>query len=178
MNAIPATRQRVLGATALLMLAVYAVLSVIEARGAQQRLAEARRDLAEVARMVGEIDRLKRAPKVAALQLESPDEIINRIAAARQAAGMPQSSLLKEQPQDPQRIQRSEFELRSTEIDLAPASLPQILQFCDALRDEETGSVVRDMTLIAPQEKAKGGAQETWETRLILTQMIFSPKSR
>ncbi len=178
MNSKQATRQRVLIAVALFVLGVYAIFSVLEAGSAQSRLSAARSDLAEMARMLGEIERLKQAPKVAALQLESPAEITNRIAAAREAAGMPQSSLLKEEPLDPQRIQRTDFELRSTAIDLAPATLPQILRFCDGLRDEETGSVVRDITLSIPQSGASGGGQERWETRLTLTQMIFSPTSR
>jgi len=178
MNATQASRQRLLIALALVLLAVYAGLSVLDARSAQGRLSEARRDLAEVVKKLGDVERLKQAPKVAALQLESPAEIANRIAAARQAAGLPGSSLLKEQPLDPQRIQRSDFELRTTTIDLAPATLPQIINFCDALRDEETGTIVRDITLTEPQSGVAGGEQEKWGTQLILTQMIFSPKSR
>ncbi len=172
------TRQRVLIASAVLVLALYAVFAVFDAKSASARLEQAHADLAEFTEKLAEIERLKRAPRVAALQLESPAEITNRIASAREAAGLPQSSLLREQPLDPQRIQRSDFELRSTTIELAPATLPQILQFCDALRDEETGSVVRDITLTEPQNGSDGGAQEKWATELILTQMIFSPKSR
>jgi hypothetical protein len=124
------------------------------------------------------MDRLQQAPKVAALQLQSPAQITNRIAAARQAAGLPEASLLREQPLDPQRIQRSDFQLRATMIDLAPASLPQALAFCEALRDEETGTVVRDLKLTVPQAGEDAQSPETWATSLTLTQMIFSPKSR
>ena len=178
MNAKEAKRRRILIGLALLMLAIYALLSVLDARSAESRLADARRDLDEVRERLGAIDRLKQAPKVAALQLESPAEITNRIAAARQAAGLPQSSLLREEPLDPQRIQRTDFELRSTSIDLAPATLPQIIKFCEGLRNEEIGSVVRDIRLTEPQNEANGGGEEKWEAGLTLTQMIFSPKSR
>jgi len=172
------TRQRLWFALALLMLGIYAVISLRETLSAQTQLDQTRSDLAELEWRIDDIDRLEQAPRVAALQLESPAQITNRIAAARQAAGLPASSLLKEQPQDPQRIQRSDFEMRSTTIELAPATLPQIIKFCDALRDEATGSVVRDITLSAPQTGEASGDQEKWAAQLILTQMIFSPKSR
>ena len=178
MNTKAMTRQRILIAAALAILSVYALLAILGTREAQGRLSAARVDLAEVRAKLSEMERLMQAPKVAALQLESPAEISNRVAAARQAAGLPQSSLLREEPLDPQRIQRSDFELRSTTIDLAPATLPQILKFCDRLRDEETGSIVRDLRLNVPQNGSSGGGREKWEAGLTLTQMIFSPKSR
>ncbi len=171
------TRRRWLVTLALGILGVYAILSVLDARSASSRLAQAQADLDEVSRKLGEINRLRQAPKVAALQLESPAEIANRVSAARESAGLPQSSLLKEQPLDPARIQRSDFELRATNVELSAATLQQIITFCEALRDEETGTVVRDITLTEPQNDNRGG-QEKWESQLVLTQMIFSPKSR
>lgn len=171
-------RRRWLIAIALGMLGVYAVLSVREARSAATRLDQARADLAEVSLKLTEIDRLRAAPKVAALRLESPAEIANRVSAAREAAGLPQSALLKEQPLDPVRIDRSDFELRATMIDLSAASLPQIMAFCQALRDEETGTTVRDITLREARLGANGGDGEEWVAQLVLTQMIFSPTSR
>ncbi len=171
-------RQRVLVAVALLMLGVYALFSVLDTWSAQARLSLARMDLAEVVEKIEDIDRLKQAPKVAALELESPEEITNRIAKALNQAGLPASSLSEERPHDPQRIQRTDFQLRSTTIKLTPASLPQIIKFCDALHDEESGAVVRDITLTDPQNGATSGNQEEWATQLTLTQMIFSPTSR
>ncbi|MGI9474026.1 MAG: hypothetical protein ACR2NZ_20975 [Rubripirellula sp.] len=178
MNGQQIKRRRLMAAGLLAVLAVYAVFGVLDARSARKRLTETRRDASEIEGMLADITRLRTAPKVAALQLQSPAEITNRIAAARQIAGLPESSLLKEEPLSPQRIQRSDFELRSTTIDLAPATLPQILQFCEALRDEETGTLVRDISLSEPTGEANGRGQEKWEATLVLTQMIFSPKSR
>lgn len=172
------TRQRGLVALALVILGVYALLSVNDALAAAGRLSQARGDLLEVSQKLAEMERLQMAPKVAALQLESPAEITNRVSAARESAGLPQSSLMKEQPLDPVRIDRSDFELRATMIDLSAATLPQIIAFCDALRDEDTGTIVRDITLNEPRNSADGGKQEKWVAQLVLTQMIFSPKSR
>ena len=173
-----ANRKRLLVALVMVVLGIYAWFGVRDARSAQSRLSEARADLAEITEKLADIERLKTAPKVAALQLESPAEIANRISAAREAAGLPQSSLMKEQPLDPVRIDRSDFELRATDIELSAATLSQIIAFCDALRDTQTGTTVRDITLSEPRNGAGSGNQEKWETQLVLTQMIFSPKSR
>ncbi len=171
------SRTRVLIGLALVILAIYAVISVTAAASAVQRLSQARVDLQELSRKLNEIQQLQRAPKVAALQLESPAEIANRIAKALEVAGLSESSLMKEEPSDPQRVQRTDFEIRATSIELAPATLPQILRFCEALRDPETGTVVRDILLNAPRNEATGGKEEVWESQMVLTQMIFSPKS-
>lgn len=171
-------RRRLITTVLLVVLGAYALFGMLDARSGQARLTDARRDAAEMRSMLSDITRLRTAPKVAALQLQSPAEITNRIAAARQAAGLPESSLLKEEPLAPQRIQRSDFQLQSTTIELAPATLPQILKFCEALRDEETGTLVRDIILNEPTAQANSTNQEKWEASLVLTQMIFSPKSR
>ncbi len=177
-SAADAKRRRRLVGLALCVLAVYAVLGVMDSQSAAQRLQLAQDDLAEVSRKLDDIKRLQTGPKVAALQLESPAEITNRVDLARQKAGLPQASLLKTQPQEPKRIERSDFEVRSTDIDLSAASLPQIYAFCVALHDEETSTVIRDITLNEPRNGGAGGRQEKWESQLVLTQMIFSPKSR
>jgi hypothetical protein len=175
MNA--ATRTRILIGLALVILATYAVISVMGATSATQRLSRTRFDLRDVSRKLNEIKQLQRAPKVAALQLESPAEIANRIAKALEVAGLSESTLMKEEPSDPQRVQRTDFELRATSIELAPATLPQILRFCEALQDPETGTVVRDIVLNTPRNGEPGAKEETWESQMVLTQMIFSPKS-
>jgi hypothetical protein len=161
----------------LVILAIYAVISVMGAASATQRLSQTRADLRELSQKLNEIKQLQTAPKVAALHLESPAEIANRIAKALESAGLSESTLMKEEPSDPQRVQRTDFEVRATSIELAPATLPQILRFCEALQDPETGTVVRDIVLNAPRNEEQGVKQETWESQMVLTQMIFSPKS-
>lgn len=171
-------RNRIWVGTTLVLLSMYAVLSASGARTAADQLAQAEADLAEVSTKLARIQRLQRAPSVAALEIESPSEIANRVEAARQSARLPQSALLKEQPLAPVRIDRSDFELRATRIELAAATLPQIVAFCEALRDESTGTVVRDIMLDEPQNASAAVGGEKWEAQLVLTQMIFSPKSR
>jgi len=178
MTNVNAKRQRRLIAIALAVMGIYAAIGFVETKTKQKRLDQSVQDLGEIQAMLNDINRLKTIPKVAALRLESPAEITNRIAEARAAAGLPESSLLREEPFDPQRIDRSDFELRATTIDLAPASLAQIVTFCENLRDEETGTLVRDLMLTEPRNGSQESRTEAWKATLVLTQMIFSPKSR
>jgi hypothetical protein len=159
------------------ILGVYALLSFFEVQSANDRLVAAQADLNETSTKIREIALLSRAPKVAALQVESSGDISNRVAAARAAAGLPNSIVKSEQPGAPTRIPRTDFRLRSTSIELQPVSLPELIRFCDALDDGETGSVVRDLTLTTPRPGESSGNREKWSVQMTLTQMIFSPKS-
>jgi hypothetical protein len=171
-------RQRRLIAIALMVMGIYAASGVMETNLKQKRLDQSIRDLSVIQTMLNDIKHLKKVPKVAALRLESPAEITNRISAARSVAGLPESSLLREEPTAPQRIGRSDFELRSTTIDLAPADLAQIVAFCENLRNEDAGTLVRDLTLTEPRDGTQKERSESWKATLVLTQMFFSPTSQ
>ena len=166
-------RQRLLISVAIVVMGIYAVIGVMETKSKQKRLEQSVRDLDAIHTMLIDINRLKTVPKVADLAAE----IRLVISAARSAAGLPESSLLREEPTAPKRIGRSNFELRSTTIDLAPASLPQIVAFCENLRDENSGTLVRDLTLTEPRNGSQQGRPESWKATLVLTQMFFSPTS-
>ena len=161
----------------LALLVVIAYLGVADARSAADRLKITQGDLVEVDAKLSEIERYQTAPRVAALDIESPDQIVNRITAALKTAGLPENALLDQTPTEPSRIDRTDFKLRSITIKLKPATLRQILSVCDALRDEETGTVVRDLLLTEPKSNAGRGNRENWDATLTLTQMIFSPTS-
>jgi hypothetical protein len=168
------TVRRIGVATVILLLGIYAAFNVAGTRSAARRLDLDRRDLRELRQKLREIERVSDAPRVAALDLESPDRIVNRINAALITAGMKETVLANQTPSEPQRIGQSDFKLRRVEIKLNPATVTQIAAFCDALKDESTGSVVRDLQLFDP---TRADGRETWMSQMTLTQVIFSPKS-
>lgn len=178
MLANESTRRRLLIGVAIAILAVYALVSVWDVGTATERLAAAEDDFAELQTKLAQMEQWKDAPRVAALEIESPSQITNRISAAREAAVLPQSSLMREQPSAPQRIGRTDFELRSTTIQLSASTLSQIMAFCDALRDEQSGTLVRDLRLSIPQNDASSAGGEVWEAEMTLTQTIFSPNAK
>ncbi len=155
-------------------LVLYAMWSVIRTDAAADRLRQDVDDLVKLKTQLAEIQRFSKAPAVAALEVESPDQIVNRIDAAVRRAGLDESVLANQTPSQPQRIAGSDFTLRRVEIQLNAATVQQIVAFCDALKDESTGSVVRDLQLYEPR---RVGGRETWKSQLTLTQVIFSPKS-
>ncbi|MEO1524016.1 MAG: hypothetical protein AAFX06_01205 [Planctomycetota bacterium] len=158
----------------LIALGFNAFLSVSQVRSQSKELAREREDLSLMVSRIDEIRAVENAPRVAALDIESPDEIVNRINEAVRKARLPRDPVASQTTSEPQRIERSDFSSRSVEIKLKAATVEQIVAFCDALKDESTGSVVRDLTLYNPQSS---GSRETWESQMTLTQTIFSPKS-
>lgn len=168
-----ATGKRIAVAIGVLGLAVYAFMSVLEVRSTAEELGRHRDNLNEMAKKATQIDELSSAPRVAALEVESSDQILTRINAALEKAGL-SGKLANQNPMEPQRIDKSDFALRKVDIKLNAATVQQIMAFCEALRDESTGSLVRDLNLYEP--KVSGG-RETWLSQMLLTQIIFSPKS-
>lgn len=169
-----ANTKRMLFGMAIIGLGVYALMSVMDVWDASGRLESQQSDLAEVQQKLKEIDEVSEAPKVAALDVESPDEIVNRINRALDQAGLSTAMLSNHTPNAPVPIKKSDFTTRTVDITLKPASIAKIVAFCEALRDEATGSVVRDLRLYEPR---KSGREEIWASQMVLTQIIFSPKS-
>lgn len=169
----PTTRRLLIG-TAIVLLGLYAASSISSAWTAANRLDRQRDDLEQLRRMLAEIEQVSDAPRVAALELEAPDQILNRITGALKTAGLSPNLLANQTPLQPQRIGRTDFTLRRVEIELDAATAEQIVAFCDALRDASTGSLVRDLQLFNPR---RTGRSETWNSQMTLTQVIFSPKS-
>lgn len=168
------SQRRMLIAIGLTLIGVYAFVCVLGVFTEMSRLRDAESDFNEMNRKISEIQQLSEAPRVAALDLESPDAIVNRINASLRQAGLPVGTLDNQAPSEPQRIGQSDFTLRSVRVVLQHAPLNKIIAFCDALKDEETGSVVRDLNLTQPKMV---GNTEQWKAQMTLTQMIFSPKS-
>ena len=190
-----ATRRRILVVVAIATAAVFAVTKWFDVNSLESSLAQARADGREVDEKLAVISKLNSAPLVASLRLDSPAQITNRIAAALAKSKITPSSLLNEQPLDPQRLDRSDFEIRSTIIELKPNPLPKILAFCDALREADSGTLVSGLVLSDPgmssgaaagnrQSRSNRGNQanqaddEVWKAELTLTQVIYSPKSK
>lgn len=168
------TTKRLLAVGAIILLGLYAASNVTKAWSAAGRLELDRYDLRELQQKLRDIDQVSSVPRVAALELEASDRIVNRLNDACKQAGISNDLLSNQTPFQPQRIGQSDFKLRRVEIKLKAATIAQIVAFCDALKDESTGSVVRDLQLYEPQ---RSGRTESWKSQMTLTQVIFSPKS-
>ncbi|MEM6468515.1 MAG: hypothetical protein AAF802_03020 [Planctomycetota bacterium] len=169
-----AVTRRILIGGFVVALLTYAGMAIASSFRATRRLHQEQSEFGELSQKLGEIRRWASAPRVAALDVESPDQILNRISMALEESGLDANTLSNQTPSEPQRLGQSDFQLRKVDITLRRATIAQIVRFCEALRDESTGSVVRDLQCYDPETQ---GGRETWLSQMTLTQVIFSPKS-
>lgn len=167
--------KRLLAAVAIFMLAGWAAWSISSTRELESRLQNDQSDLVDLRAKLDEIERLADAPTVAGLDVDSSDRIINRISEALDQAGLSPGMLSNQAPSSPLRVGQTDFMIRSVDIKLKACSVPQIVSFCKALKDESSGTVVRDLRLFDPQ---RFGRRETWQSQLTLTQLVYSPTSQ
>ena len=160
---------------------VYAGNSWLQLQERHSELQRSRDDLEEIRIKLASLQSLSAVPRIASIAVESPAETTTRISDALRTAGLSVSTLQRQEPTPPRRIDQSDFEIRQTTIGLAPATLPQIAMFADALRNRETGSMVSRIRLTPPTGSTGdngSAASETWKSEMTLTQVIFSPKSQ
>ncbi len=136
----------------------------------------AAQDLPQCAHMIREMHALANQPRIASLALESPQEILERVAEAQAAADMPPESLISVAPSVPTRIASSDYQQRSTSLVLQSLPLAKLATFIRALDANQDGMLVRDLSL-TPADTDASVATELWNARLTLTQLIYSPKS-
>ncbi|MDB4614417.1 hypothetical protein OAH18_01880 [bacterium] len=126
--------------------------------------------------LVGQIEKLKTAPKLAALEADSSTWLGERIEAVRDAVGIPQSKVVRIEPQPSVRLGRSQYRVTPTRIELKDVTLREIARLAGSLADEANGLTVRDL------EFSRGNRpdlpDEQWDAEFTLTQLVFSPTTR
>ena len=140
----------------------------------------ASKDLQRCRDLVNEISALKDRPRVASLDVESPEQTIGRVVEAQKQSQLAPQSLVSVSPSAPTRLEKTEYQVRTTELMLEQVSLDQVHRFACVLGQNEDGMVVRELAL-TPETASPSNASNTserWNARLILTQLIYSPTSK
>lgn len=173
--------------TLVLLMIVLLIVAVFWSWGRYRRTGEAAGvatgEAVAVKRMCDEMSALQNRPRVASLEVDSPDQIADRVRQAIVEAEIESRRLVSIDPQLPSRLPRSDYQIRATSIVLNGLTLPQTAAFMKAMTDSSQGMVFRDINLEAAGVGMSGNftgdlsAEEAWNVRLILTQMIFSPIS-
>ena len=162
----------------LVVLVIAAVTAVLVSwsfyRAAKAAAQNASDGYAQCQKLVGELERLRNAPRIASLEVEPPDRIAARVTSAAANAELSLLSILSVDPQAAVRIGRSAYQVRATQIVLQDATLRQVASFVGGLEDTSSGMVVRDLALNRSQS-ISADSSERWNARLTLTQMIFLP---
>ena len=150
-------------------------------------LQAAQQNLAECQQMARKLSLLASSPRIATLELDSPQELIERVTDSLARAGVPESALVSVTPAAAVRVSQSNYQQRETELQVRDVSLAMLASFHDAL-GQGHGLYLRDLRLqpavrSAVATGAAAGAAnasnvaENWDARLTLTQLIYSPKS-
>ena len=142
-----------------------------------------RLELEECELLSDQIVRLSNNPRLASLDIDSPQQVIDQISNAMQVADIPSSSLNSVVPIAPTRIGSTQYQQRLTQLAFQNVSLAKLVIFVSEVTQSNDGSYVRDIILTtanrnAPEIEDASYASERWEARLILTQLIYSPTSQ
>jgi hypothetical protein len=136
-------------------------------------------DLELCQRLTRDIHGLQNQPRIASLEVESPQQTIERVTAAQVQSQLASDSLASVSPALPTRFGTTAYQTRNTELILQHVTLAQLHQFAAAMNDNDQGLVVRELSMTpAPTERADASnSVERWNVRLVLTQLIYSPTS-
>ncbi len=184
MRAYGWNRRSLLYAGLLLVSGLVAAAMVGEWLTANRQFQAAIEDLEQCHNLVRDIASLRNRPRVASLEVESPQQIIDRVAEAQAHSQLASESLVSVSPTAPTQLGNTEYQVRSTELVLQHLGLDQLVRFASALGIKEEGLVVRELTLTPDQSppseasNAHSNSTERWNARLILTQLIYSPTSK
>ena len=171
-------RGRLWSSLLVLVLAGYAWFGWRDAAVAMAQYEQSRENLDEYSSLLNRIARLKQRPRVASLAVEPPGALSARVSEALKLANIAPAALLEVEPGQPVRVEKSEYKIRATSIRLRDVTMVQTIAFCDALRDHETGSKVRDLVMREPDSRREKVRTETWNAEMVLTQTIYSPTRR
>jgi hypothetical protein len=172
-------RQGVVTTCLLLLSMIMLSLGVNHWRAAQRAFGSAVEDLELCQRLTQDIVALRDRPRVASLEIESPQQTIDRISAAQSLSQISSDSLVSVAPALPTRFGNTAYQTRNTELTLQHITMAQLHQFASAMHDNNQGLVVGEMN-ITPDPAGRMDASNTmewWNARLVLTQLIYSPTS-
>jgi hypothetical protein len=166
------------------MTAVLLGLLVAAVGGSYLRMRSSRLSAADAARsvqlcreLVVRIEQLQVGPRRAGLQSRSETELSRKIESAAKAAGLPRNYIVRIDPGEPRRVADSDYKDQSTDVELRPVTLKQLVAFLDAITSD-TGIQVNFVWLTAPTpETPTTHATEPWNAQMTLTNLIFTPKS-
>ena len=146
-------------------------------RSSRLRAVTANRNEQVCRSLASRIEQLKRGQRHADLKSRSETELSRKIESAAQSAGLQPSHIVRIHPRDPMRIADSDYKDQSTDVELRPVTLKQLIAFLDTIASD-TGIQGSFVWLTAPtQEPSAVSAVEPWNAQMTLTNLIFAPKS-
>ena len=172
MNRLQFQRAMLAGLIVVLVVAALWCVSVLGDSRKQARSAV--ENLAVCQRLAVDIQALRQRPAIAGQPGIELTNLARRIDSAKAAAGIPDASLVRIEPQEPRRLADGPYMEQLTQVALRQVTMQQCITFLHALSDERSGLSVRELRLTAPQDTADTTA---WTADVTLRYLTNAPPS-
>lgn len=168
------------GWLSILLVALSVILlgwSFTEYRSAKRSYEQAEEDLQESQQLGSRIAQWITKPTMASLSTQTSLEHTRQITESMRQAKIPTDSILSISPMDATRVGQSDYQQRQTQVVLKGISLSVLAMLQTAL-DHRSGLYLEDLVLTPSSQPIAGNGSESWDVRLTLTQLIYSPTSQ
>ena len=177
MNLTPEKRRNLLMGAALGLAIVLSVLWLYGDLSDRRAVAmQATSDAAVCQRLADQIRALQTKPSLAQSHELEHQELTRRIESAAQQAGVPATSLVSIVPESAQRINRTPYKRKPTQVQMTNVTLQQLVGVLGPFAAEQAGPKLTRLMLAAPR-----GADELtgnrWSADMTLTYLIYAPAS-
>ncbi|MCR9293812.1 MAG: hypothetical protein NXI32_13890 [bacterium] len=151
--------------------------SFLQMFSAQRHLRQTQQATEQCQQTGEQIRRLASKPTIAATALESSQELLLSITAAITSVDIQADKLVSVSPGEILRLGNSNFQQRATQLLLRDIELSKLAAFYNALTDRN-GLCLSGVTLTpAADSPNASNTGESWNARLTLTEIIYSPTS-
>ena len=171
------SRAELLVAVCFGLLLVFVTWSFLNYRAGKTAAQSAAENLQSCRHLAAQIRSLRERPVQAAMSLQPHSEMASQIEQTAQASQIPQSLIMRIDPQPSQRIEDSPYKQQSTQVELREVNLKQLIAFLLRLHTAPAKLQAEALRLSPPRLEGTG-SQETWRAEVTLTHLVFAPINR
>lgn len=168
------TRMRVWLICLLVLLGILALAASARKQAAKDRAVQAQADVAAVAGVLQEIDRLKNRPSLAGAQEIQLSELARQIEQSAVAAGVLQANIIRIYPDPDRRLGESPYVEKPTQLMVKNVTMQQATTLCLTLKQKIPGLWVKSLRLSAPRG-GEGG--DDWSVESVLSYLVYAPNA-
>lgn len=161
----------------LLALGVAIGYSLLRYQRAQRIAQQSAEELAACQKLVSKIRDMSLAPERALKTERNEADLRSRIDQAAGAAGIPTDSVFRVIPHASTRLGDSAYLGQPTRLELRDVSLRSMTFFLQEMLASESALHVTTLRLTPPQRRETDDSTEVWDAEIVLTHVVFSPKS-
>ena len=133
----------------------------------------AKRNLEQCQQIASKIASLQTQPKLAADYERLSGETTSLIEQAAKAAGIEADKISRITPASPQRIEKTTYKEKSTQVLLKEITIQQLVEMAYRLLNNNSPLTPKSIRLIAPKADDTG---DIWNVELVISYLIYEPQ--